>query len=93
MRAALAAAPESCDASDEALEAAAALIPAMIMGVAFSQHVFRGVDPRGFSSEHLARMVNTLLVGGVERLCAAEGASSDAQPAAAAGTTESHAAP
>jgi AcrR family transcriptional regulator len=70
VRAALAGAPESCNASDETLAVAAALVPAMVMGVAFTQHAFRSVDPDGPDADRLARAVSTFLTGGIERLCA-----------------------
>jgi hypothetical protein len=83
VRATLAAAPEGCDASDETLALAAALVPAMIMGVAFSQHAFRSVEPTGPDADRLARAVGTFLTGGIERLCAESPAVAAAETAGA----------
>jgi AcrR family transcriptional regulator len=50
---------ETCD-----LEAVAAAIPAMIMGVALGHRLFRNIDPHALSPERLGRVVTALLVPG-----------------------------
>lgn len=46
------------------LEAVAAAIPAMIMGVALGHRLFRDIDPHALSAERLGTVVTALLVPG-----------------------------